>query len=80
MLFGMVSGVGRGMGVLDGVVVGEGKGAVFGVNLGQQRALPKLLWEELLHMYSSASCRSSNCQTLLMNLVFFQPEILLSMV
>ena len=30
---GMVSGVGQGMGVLDGVVIVEGKGS-FGVNLG----------------------------------------------
>ena len=29
MPFGMVSGVGREMGVLDGVVIVEGKGAVF---------------------------------------------------
>jgi len=29
-----VSGVGQGMGVLDGVVIVEGEGAVFGVNLG----------------------------------------------
>ena len=34
MPFGVVSRVGRGMGVLDGVVV-EGKGAVLGVNLGR---------------------------------------------
>ena len=34
MLFGMVSGVGKGMGVLDGVEIVEGVGAVFGVNLG----------------------------------------------
>ena len=34
MQFGMVSGVGQGMGVLDGVVIVEGEGAVFGVNLG----------------------------------------------
>jgi len=34
MLFGMVSGVGQGMGVLDGVEIVEGVGAVFGVNLG----------------------------------------------
>ena len=33
--FGMVSGVGRGMGVLDGVAIVEGSGAVFGVNLGR---------------------------------------------
>ena len=30
MPFGMVSGVGRGMGVLDGVVIVEGEGAVLG--------------------------------------------------
>jgi len=34
MPFGMVSGIGRGMGVLDGVVIVKGKGAVLGVNLG----------------------------------------------
>jgi len=33
MPLGMVSGVGRGMGVLDGVVIVEGKGSL-GVNLG----------------------------------------------
>ena len=36
MLFGMVSGVGQGMGVLDGVVIVKGEGAVFGVNLGRR--------------------------------------------
>jgi len=30
MLFGMVSGVSRGMGVLDGVVISEGKGSFGG--------------------------------------------------
>jgi len=30
-----MSGVGRGMGVLDGVVIVEGKGAVLEVNLGR---------------------------------------------
>jgi len=34
MSFGMVSGIGRGMGVLDGVMIFEGEGAVSGVNLG----------------------------------------------
>jgi len=34
MPFGVVSGVGRGMGVLDGVVIVEEKGAVLKVNLG----------------------------------------------
>jgi len=34
MPFGMVSGVGRMMGVLDGVVIVEGKGCL-GVNLGR---------------------------------------------
>ena len=34
MLFGMVSGVSRGMGELDGVVIIEGEWAVLGVNLG----------------------------------------------
>jgi len=31
----MVSGVGRGMGALDGVVIVEGEWAVLGVNLGR---------------------------------------------
>jgi len=35
MPFRVVSGVGRGVGVLDGVVIVEGKGVVSGVNLGQ---------------------------------------------
>ena len=35
MLFGVVSGVGREMSVLDGVVIVEGEGAVLGVNLGR---------------------------------------------
>jgi len=34
MPFGVVSGVNRGMGVLDGMVIIEGEGAVLGVNLG----------------------------------------------
>jgi len=34
MPFGMVSGIGRGMGVLDGAVIVEGKGS-FGVNFGR---------------------------------------------
>jgi len=35
MPFGMVSGVGRMMGVLNGVVIVEGEGTVLGVNLGR---------------------------------------------
>jgi len=35
MPFWMVSGVGREMGVLDGVMIVERKGAVLGVNLGR---------------------------------------------
>jgi len=35
MPFGMVSGVGRGVGVLDGVVIVEGERAVSGVSLGR---------------------------------------------
>jgi len=31
----LVSGVGRGMGVLDGVMIVEGEGTVLGVNLGR---------------------------------------------
>jgi len=34
MPFGVVSGIGRGMSVLDGVVIVEGEGAVLEVNLG----------------------------------------------
>jgi len=34
MLFQVMSGVGREMGVLDGVEIVEGKGAVLGVNVG----------------------------------------------
>jgi len=34
MPFGVVRGVSRGMAVLDGVVIVEGKGAVLGVDLG----------------------------------------------
>jgi len=34
MPFGVVSGVGRGMCVLDGVEIVEGEGAVLGVNAG----------------------------------------------
>ena len=35
MPFGMVSGVGREMGVLDWIVIVQGEGAVLGVNLGR---------------------------------------------
>ena len=35
MPFRVTSGVGRVMGVLDGVVIVEGQGAVLGVNLGR---------------------------------------------
>jgi len=53
MPFGVVSGVGRGMGVLDGAVIVEGEGAVWGefgashcnqldsLRERRQRALPK---------------------------------------
>ena len=34
MLFGMVSRVGRGTGVLDGVVIVKGEGAILGMSLG----------------------------------------------
>jgi len=34
MPFGVVSGVGRGMGALDGIEIVKGEGAVFGVNVG----------------------------------------------
>jgi len=36
MPFGMMSGVGRGMSVLDWMVIVEGRGTVLGVNLGRQ--------------------------------------------
>jgi len=35
MPFGMVNGVGRGMGVSDGVVIVQGEGAVLGVNFSR---------------------------------------------
>jgi len=35
MPFGVVSGVGRWMGVLDGLVIVEGEEAALGVNLGR---------------------------------------------
>ena len=35
MPFGMVSGAGRGMGVLDGVVIVKGEGAVLVLNFGR---------------------------------------------
>ena len=35
MPFGVVRGVGRGMGVLEGGVIVEGKGQFWGVNLGR---------------------------------------------
>jgi len=66
MPFGMVSGVGRGMGVLDGVVIVEGNGQ-FGVNLGRpivtngglcDATLHKLLWAGLV--FASAETLSRN--------------------
>jgi len=39
MLFGMVSGVGRGMGVLDEVVIVEGEWTVLGVNFNLGRTI-----------------------------------------
>jgi len=36
MPFGVVSGVGLGMGVLDGVAIAEGEGRDLGVNLGRR--------------------------------------------
>jgi len=62
MPFGVVSGVSRGMGVLDGVVVVEWGRGSFGGKCGashcnlwgfccvvvpERRAVPKLLWEDL---------------------------------
>ena len=35
MPFGVLSGVGQGMGVLDGVVIVEREGAVLGMNVGR---------------------------------------------
>jgi len=34
-IWGSASGVGQGMGILDGVVIVKGEEAVFGVNLGR---------------------------------------------
>jgi len=34
MPFGVLTGIGRGMGVLNGVVIVKGEGAILGVNLG----------------------------------------------
>jgi len=60
MPFGVVSGVGRGMDILDGVVIIKGEVAVLGVRdehkcrtshcnqWGQRCALPKLLWGGLV--------------------------------
>jgi len=49
MSFGMVSGVGRGIGVLDRGDYLRRKGAVLGVNLGLcDAALLKLLWAVLV--------------------------------
>jgi len=70
MPFGVMSGVCRGMGVLDGVVIVEGKGSFGGkccashlnqcglccVAVRERRALPKLRWEDLL-----AICRPNGC-------------------
>jgi len=66
MPFGTVSGVGRGMGVLDGVVIVEGEEAVSG-ELGASHltnglcdaAVPKLLWAVLV-VSSSHSMKADN--------------------
>jgi len=58
MLFGMVSGFGRGMGALDGVVIVDGEVAVLGVNLGRpivtygngDGLFPSYFWEELFRI------------------------------
>ena len=44
MPFGVVRGLGRGMGVLDGVVIIEGEGAVLGMNLGRPIVTNGDLW------------------------------------
>jgi len=44
MPFGMVSRVGRGMGVLDGVVIVEGQVTVLGVNVGHPTVTMGTLW------------------------------------
>jgi len=62
MPFGLVSGVGRGMGVLDGGGYRRREGAVLDINVGRpietngilcvrsgDAALPKLLWDFMLH-------------------------------
>ena len=55
MTFGMVSRVGRGMGVLDGVKIVERKGAVLGVNVG----VPLKPIGTLLRSCARAATRSS---------------------
>jgi len=64
MPFGVVSGVGRGMGVLDGVVIVERNGQFrgeFGASHCNQwewrRALPKLLWGGLVSFFFGIYCR-----------------------
>jgi len=64
MPFGVMSVVGRGISVLDGCGDRRRKGVVFGVNMGHptvssgnlcvrgsDAALPKLLWDFLIHYY-----------------------------
>jgi len=57
----MVSGVGRGMGVLDGVVIVEVVGTALGVNLRRPVVTYKnLFYKPCLFMWYSASCNHSN--------------------
>ena len=62
MSFGMVSGVGRGMGVLDWVVIVETEGSVLVVNLGRPivtsgdlatRLFPNYFGQDLLKLLQS---------------------------
>ena len=64
MPFGMVNGVGRKMGVLDGVVIVEGEGALLRANLGRPvvtnvdfvtRLFPNYLGQDLLLLLPSSS-------------------------
>ena len=54
MPFGVVSGVGQRLGVLDGVVIVEGEGAVLGMNLGH----PIVTNGTFFHSCARATCSS----------------------
>jgi len=47
MPFGVVSVVGRGMGVLDGVEIVEEEGAVLGLNVGHPIVINRTLWRSV---------------------------------